>query len=74
MVRVVFLETLTCSLFSVLWRSVASLFNVRIFYGTLHQGLGTLRGQYGDGNIGTVAEQQILLKIDKVHTPWPMSH
>ena len=33
-----------------------------------------LKSQYGDGNMGTVAEQQMFLKIDKVHTPWPMSH
>ena len=33
-----------------------------------------LKGQYGDGNMGTEAEQQMLLKIDNVHNPWPMSH
>ena len=33
-----------------------------------------LKSQYGNGNVGTVAEQQMLLKIHKVHTPWPMSH
>ena len=33
-----------------------------------------LKNQYGDGNMGTEAEQQMLLKIDMVHTPWPMIH
>ena len=32
------------------------------------------KSQDGDGNMGTVAEQQMLLRRDKVHTPWPMSH
>ena len=32
------------------------------------------QSSYGDGNIGPVAEQQMLLKIHKIHTPWPMSH
>ena len=33
-----------------------------------------LKSQYGDGNMGMEAEQQMLLRIDKLHTPWPMSH
>ena len=28
-----------------------------------------MRSENGDGNMGTEAEQQILLAIDKVHTP-----
>ena len=32
------------------------------------------QSQYVDGNMGTEAEQQMLLKIDKVPTPYPMSH
>ena len=29
-----------------------------------------LQSHYGDGNVGTLAETSILLKIDKVHTLW----
>ena len=32
-----------------------------------------LKSQYGEGNVGTVAEQQMLLKIDNYHTPCAMS-
>ena len=28
-----------------------------------------LKSQYGDGNMGTEADQEMLLKIDKVHIP-----
>ena len=37
----------------------------------LHRGL---KSQYGDGNMRTVAEQQMLLKIAKVHGTWPTRH
>ncbi len=33
-----------------------------------------MKSQYGDRNMGTEAEQEMLFKIDKVHAPWPMSH
>ena len=33
-----------------------------------------LKSQYEDGNMGVEAEQQLLLKNDKVQAPWPMSH
>ena len=33
-----------------------------------------MKSQNGDDNMGAEAEQQIFLKVDKVHTPWPMSH
>ena len=33
-----------------------------------------LESQYGDGNMGTVAEQQMLWKFHKCHIPWLMSH
>ena len=32
-----------------------------------------LKSQYGDGDMGTLAGQQILLRIDKMYTLWPMS-
>ena len=36
---------------------------------------GDLKSEYyGGGNMGTLAGQQMLLKIDDVHTPQPMSH
>ena len=33
-----------------------------------------VESQNGDGKMGTLAEQQMLSKIDKVHTPCPMIH
>ena len=33
-----------------------------------------LKNEYGDGNMGTEAEQHIVLTIGKVHIPWSMSH
>ena len=51
---------------------------LQCWYGVVVSGLGAgiyfLKSEYGDSNIGTLAGQQILLKIKKVHIPRPMGH
>ena len=51
------------------WRS--PFLEVSVFFAC---GTGGSERPNGDGNIGDEAEQQVLSKIDKVHTPWPLSH